>query len=55
MHHAEESPVQFAEGAIVAAARGAYHVPQFACLVRDDRLLLPASGARRGYLKLVRA
>jgi hypothetical protein len=44
VHHAEESPVQFAESAVVAGARGVDQLPQFAGLVRDDVLL-------SGYLK----
>jgi hypothetical protein len=39
VHHAEESPVQFAERAVVAGARGGDHLPQFTRLVRDDVLL----------------
>ncbi len=40
MHHPEEPSVQFAKGAIVAGARSADYVPQFAGLVRYDVLLL---------------
>jgi hypothetical protein len=44
VHHPEKPPVQFAESAVVAGARGVDHLPQFAALVRDNALLLPAFG-----------
>jgi len=39
MYHPEKSPVQFTEGAAIAATSGADQFPQFAALVRDDMLL----------------
>ncbi|MGB9458781.1 MAG: hypothetical protein WCB12_22230 [Bryobacteraceae bacterium] len=47
VHHSEESPVQFAEGARVTGARGANHEPQVVLLICYGTLLLQAPAISR--------